>query len=340
MIVVSGCPRSGTSLMMDCLRLALGEDRLIGHKFPQEHGLNESRKQFEDETYDHYEARMYSLQRVLALTNKERDIERSKDLNPNGFWECRYTVQGIKWHLGIDVKDSDVCKIVSQGLYRSNPQYINKIIYMARNPRQVAKSQERLRRMPFIPAEEEESLHIHTPEMFIGVTSQAAVWIDDNKDIPLLLVNFDDLIAYPDESLARVRDFLGEGDFSTHQINPKLKRSDPEDIPHHLWEYADHVYELLKEEKWEDIIKYCIDNSEEIAKENRSVFCTRLNRRMVYNECVACKGSAFARKNFRKQAESSGIGWKNEPCIFECVASLEEPHISMRESIDNNFWIE
>jgi hypothetical protein len=125
MIVVSGCPRSGTSLMMDCLRIAFGEDRILGHKFPQEHGLLEAKKQGEEESDDHYEARMYAMNRGLAVSGRLNDIERSKDMNPNGFWECRYTVQGVHWHRGIEVKNTDICKIVSQGLFFSDPKYIS-----------------------------------------------------------------------------------------------------------------------------------------------------------------------------------------------------------------------
>ena len=340
MIVVSGCPRSGTSLMMDCLRIALGDDRILGHKFPQEESVIESKKRREDETDDHYKARMYMIRRMIILSGKESDMERTRDLNPNGFWECRYTVQGIHWHRGIEVKETDVCKIVSQGLFRSDPKYVDKVIFMARNPRQVAKSQERLRRIPFVSPEEEEGMKIHTPEMFINVTFQAAKWMKENPEKPILIVDFDNLISHPDETLEKIREFLGGGDFSGHPINPKLKRSYPEDIENDLWPHAEKMYSYLLEERWEDIIKYYEDNSDQITKDKRSVFCTRLNRNMVYNECLNCHESRDMRRNLRTQSEQSGIGWRFEPCMFDCLISLEAPLIPIEKSIVNNFWIE
>ena len=44
MIIVSGCARSGTSLMMDCLRVALGEDKILGHKFPHKEAIKKNRE--------------------------------------------------------------------------------------------------------------------------------------------------------------------------------------------------------------------------------------------------------------------------------------------------------
>jgi len=57
--VVSGCPRSGTSLMMDCLRTAFGDDRIIGNKFPQEERVNLGLDKHTEETDDEFAARRY-----------------------------------------------------------------------------------------------------------------------------------------------------------------------------------------------------------------------------------------------------------------------------------------
>ena len=45
MYVVSGCPRSGTSLMMDLMRVAYGEKRLLGKKFPQDEQMEMMKNQ-------------------------------------------------------------------------------------------------------------------------------------------------------------------------------------------------------------------------------------------------------------------------------------------------------
>lgn len=338
MIIVSGCPRSGTSLMMDCLRMAFGDDRIMGSKFPQEDRIAAGIEKHESETEDEFQARVYL--RDIVNPNAEQDFSVSKDMNPNGFWECRYSVQGIKWHMNMPELDGKICKIVSQGLFQSNPIFVDKIIYMLRDPRQVAKSQERLKRMPFLSHKEEmeSGLKIHTPEMFITVTYQACMWLLANPDIPVTTVLFDDLIMKPDETLDSLQNFLGDGDFSQHQIDPKLKRSYPEEISHHLWEYADTIYEFMKKGEYQKVIDYFEENRKMIFRDKAQTFCVRLRERMVYNECVNCKSSCSLVKNLVKRAEEKKIAWQYEPCMFDCLVDPLNDHISIKESVQNNHW--
>jgi hypothetical protein len=324
--------------MMDCLRIAFGDDRIMGEKFPQEDRIAAGLQKHEKETDEEFEARSYI--RGIVSPNTERDFKISKDMNPNGFWECRYSVRGIKWHMNMPDLEGKICKIVSQGLINSNPDYVGKIIYMLRDPRQVAKSQERLKRFPFLSHEEEinSGLVIHTPEMFINVTYQACMWLLANPTVPVLTVSFDDLIMYPDETLERLKGFLGEGDFSNHQIDPKLKRSYPQEIGNHLWEYADTMYEFMKNEEYQKVVDYFEENRKMIFRDKITTFCTRLREGMVYNECLNCKQSCSLVTNLKKKAEERKIAWEFEPCMFDCLTNPFEEHISMKESVDNNHW--
>ena len=158
MIVISGCPRSGTSLLMDCMRHTFGDDRIMGAKFPQEKNLQD--KQYENEDDNAFETRMHlsSIFNKDKIEKAQKDFELIKDMNPNGFWECRYSVAGIKWHIGFKDNPKTIVKVVSQGLPQTDPRYVDKMIYMLREPHQVAKSQERLRRMPFMDIEEERDM--------------------------------------------------------------------------------------------------------------------------------------------------------------------------------------
>ena len=339
MIVVTGCPRSGTSLMMDTLRIALGDDRIIGNKFPQDEAWKNIMKQGEEESDMHYESRMYSVAKTQP-TRDDEDSSLSKDMNPNGFWECRYTVRGAQWHLGIDIPKDSVCKVVSQGLVATNPCYVDKIIYMVRPPRSVAKSQENLRRMPFMKASEERELKVHTPEMFINVTMQAAMWIKEHPDIPILIMQFDELLADPQPSLRKLQEFLGEGDFSDSPIEQRLNRSKPEDINHNLWEIAESIYEKLLKMDWDGIIDDYKNSRDQINKEKINFPCFRVGSRMAYNECLICRSDVHTRANFRKRAEDSNIEWWQEPCMFECLHNVDEELISISDSLEYNFWIE
>jgi hypothetical protein len=318
--------------------MAFGDDRIIGSKFPQEDRIAVGLDKHEDETDSEFDARQYI--REIVSPNVARDFEISKDMNPNGFWECRYSVRGIKWHMNMPKIDKQICKIVSQGLISSNPDFISKIVYMLRDPRQVAKSQERLKRFPFMSHEEEmnSGLVIHTPEMFISVTYQACKWLLAHPEVPVLTVSFDDLIMYPDKTLGRIQNFLNEGDFSNHQIDPKLKRSYPQEIGNHLWEYADTMYEFMKNEEYQKVVDYFEENQKMIFRDKVTTFCTRLRERMVYNECLNCKKSCSLVKNLVKRAEERKIAWQYEPCMFDCLTDPFNDHISMEESVKNNHW--
>jgi hypothetical protein len=334
--VVSGCPRSGTSLMMLCLRNAFGEDSILGHEWPQLESLKKQRERRASESESEYEARLYLISEYL--NSQEKEMQHFKNMNPNGFWECPYTVRGCTWHLGFPDISGKIVKIVSQGLANTNPIYVDKVIMMTRHPRQVAKSHENLRKMTFIPYEEESKLKVHTPQMFCDVTVQACRWILQTGIIPYH-VDFDDLIQNPDSTLAGVREFLGEGNFSKHPVNPKLSRSNPEDIKHHLWEHASELYRLFLEKDYKGVVNYHNSKCNEISRENVITPCVRLGRQVAYNECKTCiEGKTSFVENGKKQSEKMNIDWANKPCMFKCLTDPLNEHVSMNETIENNHW--
>lgn len=338
--VVSGCPRSGTSCMMDQHRIAFGEDNILGFKWPQERQRSMMKERQEDEDDVHYENRMY-LQDRLNPKQDENEEEHYKLMNPNGFWEGRYTVRGIAYHPGIEkaLDKPKVVKIVSQGLFQSDPQYIDKILYMVRCPRQVAKSQENLRRMPWAPVEWEKDLKVHTPKMFITVTYQAAKWFLQNPSVPVMFVNFDDMISDPDGTMQSIQDFWGAGDFGKHTVEKRLKRSAPEDVDNYLWPAADLIYALLKKRDWQGIVDFYEAKQKWIHREDVVTPCLRLGDRRAFNQCLFCRSCPHTRKNLIAQAEKKEIDWKKEPCVFETMTDPDrEDHVSIQESIDNNFW--
>ena len=323
--------------MMDCLRLALGEERILGGKFPQEKRLDERHP---SETEEEHGVRLYTQNRLGGEDNKR--VEKSKTLNPNGFWECRYTVRGVAWHLGIHCPADKVCKIVSQGLAQSDPKYVDKIIFMLRHPREVAKSQENLfRHTPLADGELEKMGVVHSPEMFINVTFQAARWLKENSHIPVLLVRYDDLLADPDTQLARVKEFLGEGNFSRHPVEKKLYRSKAEeDVKSDLWEISESVYEKTLIGDYDGIINTCIKNSRKIRSGSLKFHCFRRGRQTCYAECKACKNDVTARENFKKDCIRNKGNWAVEPCLFECAYDHEATkYLTIEESIESNFWL-
>lgn len=350
MIVVSGCPRSGTSLMMDLMRVTFGEDRLHGEKFPQEKRIKYLDEPHEGEDKWKFQCRQY-LQRPNYHKVKE-EFEETKDMNPNGFWEGLYSVQGVyyRFHDHENLKklenekrgEKTIAKIVSQGLIASDPKYIDKIVYMIRHPRAVAKSQERLKRfMPVEPGPNDDEIKIHTPEMYIKVTGMAARWLLTYPDVPVLHVHFDALIEKPKETLTEIQSFIDDGDFSKaiKQIEPKLRRSLPEDIPHHLWEEAEKVYELFCAKDYQGVVDYLKEDDRKIHREGQQFMCPRRGLAAVENQCIVCRSeNPTVRENFKKYSEQHGIDWVNEPCMYECGLGPGPNYKTIDESIINNHW--
>lgn len=338
MIVVSGCPRSGTSLMMQCLRAALGQNRILGHKFPPQ-----ARRERALAGADRAEARE-TIEYLQQRTGDSDRMRKAKEMNPRGFWEGRYAVGGVRWHPGIEstATPEAVCKVVSQGLARSNPAYIDRIIYMLRDPHEVATSQEDLRRGPLPRVAE--VFQIHTPRMFVNVSHMAARWLDDyGRDIPLLMVDHRDLLTEPDAELARVREFLGEGDFSDNPVDPDLYRSGTEDVSHPLWTAAERIYDAMGRRAWDEVRTIYREHAPQLRREQQFILCPRRDTRSAYSECIKCRTIPRVMESYRQQAARDDTGWREEPCPFETGLGLEKDlpdrtYLSIQQSVLNNHW--
>ena len=118
-IIVTGEPRSGTSLMMNTLK-TLGCD-ILGSKFP-----HEGRK-----------------------TEDSKRIERSIELNPEGFWEVSGLVATGGRRSNVDLLsllEGKTVKLITRAILNIPKEIIDnsKIIFCLRNPREIMKSQTRL----------------------------------------------------------------------------------------------------------------------------------------------------------------------------------------------------
>jgi len=343
--------------MMDLLRVAYGSDRILGKKFPQEEKLKKIQEKQSKETEDQYNARMYLFSQMSEKRNLEKQINYLKDMNPNGFWESLYTVQGCKYNfLDYDnlnsllhEKSKSICKIVSQGLIKSDPQYIDKIIMMIRHPRAIAKSQEKLIRpsplgdLSQITIDGKE-IKIHTPEMFIHVTCLVTQWLIKFNHVPVYNVIYDDLIESPEETLRGVEEFLGEkGNFedAIKQIDKTLKRSLPENIENSLWDEAEFIYDCFINKDYQSIIDFYERNDTATYQKSLSFTCLRSGNQVQDSLCKLCrKNDEKFIENQIKTAGRRDIDWENQPCIYECGYNLGYKSLTIQESIENNFWKE
>ena len=322
MIVVSGCPRSGTSLMSSILREVVGAENFHGSKWPQDAKI--ARFKANADEVDRY---------VRDKKEPGWDSEAYKDLNPNGFWECAWTVRGVQRYDQCP-RPLEGAKVVSQGLANSNPEAISRVIYMVRDPRSVAKSQERLKRQ-FVP-----DGTVHSPEMYIKVHKAAAAWIEKHKP-DLRVVDFDDLLEDPVGVLSGIDDWIGDVDLpgsfadQSTEIRQRLRRSSDHQTPEQSeeddsWEDAEDIYEMLKAGDFAGIVK----RRRKKPDPHRNYFCTRLGTQVPAAMCRFCLEDETTRQNFKLTAKQRGIDWRTEPCVFEC----KERGISMVDSIASNHW--
>jgi len=340
-IIVSGCPRSGTSMMMRIMEKVYGKDRILGRILP------------EPEEKERTEIHQYIFEKIHkdSIEKMKKRKDRAKDMNPNGYHEMEFCVKGVSYHPAFEdtlnelLMDPEpkICKIVSLGLAMSDPKFITKVVMMVRDPKAVAKSQERLgRNNPMDPEDaperDGEKVLIRSVAMFNASAISVAGWLSKHSDIPVHIVNYDDLLDDPEPVLSSLGEFL-EQDFSSayDMIDKTLRRSKPEEVEGDNVEFAMKLYEQLKVGNWDGINKV-VEAKIQYLKENppksKNFYCTRLNQRINVEVCKLCKTHPRTLFNLRQNAEKRKINWRDEPCVYECIEGK-----TVEESIQDNHWL-
>ena len=387
-IIVSGCPRSGTSLCMDSHRNMYGDDIIMGSALID----NDADADFEKRQAEHLESikhdgrktviaylmsraeERFPQRKIRRERRKERKAE-SVDMNPNGYWEhLQFSVNGIKYHpqhrdeLQRALVEPKVLKVVSQGLMASDPVYIKRIVYMLRHPRAVAKSQERLQRRDIIGTDRQgqkynlmEKAVIHTPQMFINVTLAAMRFFADNPNIPVKIIQYENLLTDPDTAIQSIYDFNGlEGDVEAGKatVDKSLNRSNHQDIENPLWDESEYIHAAMCKLETlfnsgaahKEIVKIVDETMEYMGKierennrQNTKWFCLRSKKDVNATDCEMCMLHFEHRENLRKQSEKKvkeGIrDWVDEPCLFECGMDVKRTkYVSLQDSIFINWW--
>ena len=259
-----------------------------------------------------------------------------------------WSVQGIRYlpQLWEEWRDATtaplkVCKVVSQGLACSPPEKVSKVVFLTRNPFSVAKSQEKLSgRFPNdeAPKRDGKEVKIRSVQMYNQVTIQAAQWFVRHPEVEVLVVEHEDLVTKPAETIATIAAFVGEGDWdaAASKVDPKLKRSAPVAETGALWTLAQDLYAKVSTGDWAGVVQTAKDFSvPEEERKSPPVMCTRLGRRVVEADCTACKTHTVTLVNFIQNSQKRGIDWANEPCIRDVVDGKHTPE----ESVANNHWL-
>ncbi len=231
MIIITGDPRSGTSLMMSIVS-SLGIE-IAGQQF------------------------------VDTKQKSKKRIKRADYLNPEGFWEVAGVVsRGIQTQEQIDEYENKAIKIVTSGLLNTVKPAIDKtdkIIFCLRNPREIAFSQQKLissievagdnGEWGFIPEKMKVDLtkYIRSVGRYIIKSTNIDLW--DRT----LVVDYGELLTNPTQEIKRISTFLGvpyNPDTET-LINKDLYRSVK--VPE-TNELAENIYQSLLNMDFSEVI--------------------------------------------------------------------------------------
>lgn len=358
MVVISGCPRSGTSMMTLLIIKLLSSAgyEIIGDEFPQRRKMEDidarRRARKPQENDGQFELRRWLQeqqpakdrpQRAERLSKAEKAWEKTVDLNPMGFWECRYTVKGTGWNLGLkeELSGKKIMKIVSQGLTNTPPNFIDKMVYMLRHPRKVATSQEGLKRGALDSLMElDKRFRVHDTTMFCQVTQAAARYFVKTGVKPLI-VEYDDFLNDPDTGIARLIQYFGEGEAEPARevVKEKLRRSEAADLTDGAFAEAEAIYEMMKAG---DFSGAMAAKTFETMKKTAAFPCPRIGGNTVFSHCTQCKKDPMFALQLKAYAVSQGIAWEKMPCAFDCGYNPDAPageHISIEKSIKENHWL-
>jgi len=231
MIVVTGEPRSGTSLMMRIVN-SLGLE-IAGKQNPQNKKLSEKRK------------------------------ERAKYLNPEGFWEVPGVVsRGIRTEEQLKEYEHKAIKIITWGLSNTvKPAIdkIDKIIFCLRSPREIVVSQQKLVSNIEVATEDgwqfsPENTKIDFKKYIMSVggyilkSSETDLW---NKT---LVVDYEELINGGWGQIKRISNFLEVpyNPESKNLIKKELYRSIK--VPH-INDLAEEIYNSIKIKNFSKVLK-------------------------------------------------------------------------------------
>ncbi len=203
MIIVTGDPRSGTSLTMQMLDM-LGIEA-TGEKF------FEAKKEESDE-----------------LTKSR--MERQKKLNPGGFYEMQGVVmRGFLPDDDFSLFENKAVKVIAPcSLPPRTPQeHVDKYIFCVRNPKSVAMSQLGLNEQIMT-----EQKLLGSPDRYIYEIGDMIAYLKDNMDDRWLFIDYDDTIENPMATAQAICDHVGGNQlrvkYAAAIVKKKLKRSDKE----------------------------------------------------------------------------------------------------------------
>ena len=181
-IVVTGLPRSGTSMMMQML---------------QRGGIP-----------------------VFA-----DDSRRADENNPNGYFESKLVKGSKKDSSWLRDATGKAVKVVTPLITSLQIKYSYKVIWMDRKISEVIVSQEEM--LAKLNPERKAPLNLMLQDQFKKMLANAEEYLNDQHNVELLRLNYEDVVSNPEEYAKKVYEFLGErGDAKkmAGAVKPELHR--------------------------------------------------------------------------------------------------------------------
>jgi len=218
MFVVGGLRRSGTSMLMYALKQAGLE--IAGHEFMVDDLKHKTDK-------------------VSRELNEKRRI--TIEANPNGYWELPYitTSTGLEEPL-----EGDVVKVMFEALSCSDPELIDKILVIFRNPRKNLYSMMNNNQVDYV--------HIFILKQIVDIIDT----LEYLQGKPHKIVLYENILKRPNIEMTMICDFLGKGDWKkgANAIDKKLDRS-KESKNYQYMDIWEKIYEHIKRSEIDKVIK-------------------------------------------------------------------------------------
>lgn len=320
---------------------ALGRDRVLGDKWPQIHDAIRIRE-MEPGPQKQLARRLWK-KGVRKRIRKRFD--QAKQMNKGGFWEVPgWVMTGIRYskarHEMVERLDGSIIKVVSRGLAGTDPQYVDRVVYMVREPGSVATSQEDIHRA----FDRGDDAKVNSPKDYNLETYMAARWFIDNPQIPVLVVDSDDLVREPLPVLMRIAAFEGEPAIEDqgHLIKPNQVRSFPKikDEDAAIWEDANRTHAMLLAGDFQGIVD--LYEKEHTATKDKVARwrCFRRGDMVNKHMCELCITDTDVMRNFRRFADSRSVNWRDEPCAYLSTQCDESQRQTVELTISANHWVD
>lgn len=296
--VVSGTPRSGTSINM---RIHGTRFQLEGKKFPRIRTLKDSDSEF------------------LKYIKDKNNSKVKNDLNPKGFFEdSRFCMTGISnnFRCAPLPKEGSCIKIIGKGLKDTDPSLISSVLFSLRHPFETAEAQLDLKNADGL------STNMWKRDLLNFIR-----FIQYFK-VPYFVSSYTKLCQDPEGALNDYSNFYEEDFTPAISLLKGHKARKTPDLQGDEWSKVLDMYNLALKEDWEGVL----EKNKKVLP-TTILPCPRVGRAISKSECDMCyKNTKGVIKTLKRRAEKNEVNWDQEPCRVDCEK------MTIQESINKNHW--